>query len=118
MYRDIMKIDWDAFNAMFPNYYDHKTIMWSESKETDTGFDIKIVIPGFDKEDFNLYEENGVVQLSIKKSKDKTDVYDVLYDSEKYDLDKMSAEYKAGILKIKIPKQIAQKKSRREIGIS
>lgn len=119
MYRDIMKIDWDAFYSMFPNYLDHKTVMWSEHRDTKDGFELKVVIPGYDKEDFKLYEESGIIRLSIRKNKDKTDVYEVLDGTRGYDLEKISAEYKAGILKITIPKQTIEKKSlQREIGIS
>lgn len=101
----MFRLDLLRFYEMFPNYVDYRIPMWSEYKETDDKLTVKVVVPGFEKEDFVLYVEGNRLFLDIKNKKDKT-TYSVLQKllNETYLLDKANAEYTAGILKITIPK--------------
>ena len=69
MFKDIMNIDWNKFKTMFPSYKKHKTMMWSEVLKTDELFRLRIVIPGYNKEDFELYEDNGTIRLLLNKDR-------------------------------------------------
>lgn len=116
-----MKVSWWEFHSLFPNYYDFKTPMWSSCKSTDGGFELEVVVPGYEKEDFVLTEEDGELKLSINREKDDPLIYSILgrYRSSNYDLSRAEAEYKAGILKITVPKvQKKQKALARRIGIN
>lgn len=109
----------DLFNSVFPNYYDFKIPMWSKVRETKQGLDLEIVVPGYEKEDFNLYEEGGSILLSIRREDANPLVYDLLdrKSIRDYNLESISANYKAGVLKITIPK-VEVKPEQRRIGIS
>lgn len=103
-----MKVNWWEFHSLFPNYYDFKTPVWSDYKITGKEFTLDVVAPGYEKEDFDLYEEGGRLLLSIKRDGDESPlVYSILgrYGGPEYDMTKAIAKYKAGILKISIPKR-------------
>lgn len=100
-----MYVDWFKFFQTFPNYYDHKIPMWSDYKETDSGAVVEVAVPGFKKSDFELYVEDGGLQLKINSDK-KAITYSILgsYSAGGFDIESASAVYDAGILKIEIPK--------------
>ena len=102
-----MNIDWNKFKTMFPSYKKHKTMMWSEVLKTDELFRLRIVIPGYNKEDFELYEDNGTIRLLLNKDRGvgKNPSTYILFDenySDKYDLNNISARYKNGVLEVEI----------------
>lgn len=98
-------VKWNLFDSMFPNYYDFRTPMWSDWKETKEGLQIKVVVPGYEKEDFNLYVEDGSLRLEISRETDHLS-YSIFsrWSSPRYDLEAATAEYKNGILTLKIPR--------------
>jgi HSP20 family molecular chaperone IbpA len=100
-----MYVDWFKFFQTFPNYYDNKIPLCSEYKETDNGAVIEVAVPGFKKSDFELYVEDGGLQLKINSDK-KSITYSILgsYSAGGFNVEAASAEYDAGILKIEIPK--------------
>jgi HSP20 family molecular chaperone IbpA len=115
-----MKVNLDLFDSIFPNYHDFRIPMWSTGTKSKEGFYLEIAVPGHDKDDFNLYEEDGNVFLSIKMGEDSSPLeYDILdkRDNWGYDLEKIDAKYKSGVLKITIPKTEIKPEQRR-IGIS
>jgi HSP20 family protein len=105
-------LDLLKFYSMFPNYNDFRIPMWSDSKETDEKLTIKVVIPGYNKEDFNLFIEDNKLFLEINQENKKKLTYSIWYKSiqEYYLFDKAKAEYVSGILKITIPKSKVEKK--------
>lgn len=100
-----MKVDWLLFNSMFPCYDSYKMSVWKEINEDDSGLTVEFVIPGYEKEDFNLYIKDGAVFLDIKQKEDKVS-YQLLskYRTEEFALEQAEARYKSGILKVTIPK--------------
>ena len=68
----------DMFDDFFKPTYNlgnaHR--MKTDIKETDTGYEMKIDMPDFDKSDINLTLENGYLRVEAKKEeKEETDRY-------------------------------------------
>jgi len=104
-----MRLDLNAFNWMFPNYYDYKTPMWSAWSEKDNDLILEVAIPGYTENDFTLKFEDGKLNLGINKDGELLH-YSIVgrFYEPKYKLEDTKATYKSGILKITIPQ--AQKK--------
>jgi HSP20 family molecular chaperone IbpA len=107
-----MLLNTDLFDLMFPTYYKYRVPMWSESEENDDELKIKIVVPGYEKEDFALYAKDDKILLEINKGDDKKVKYSL--QAYPYPLEKATAEYRNGILIITIPKA---KKAMKELPI-
>jgi HSP20 family protein len=105
------KLDMMLFEMMFPTYREFKVPMWSDWTETEEKGIMEIAIPGYDKKDFELYVENGILRLKINDNKKSLSysIVDSLWSS-KYLFEKSKAEYVNGILKITIPKTEKSKK--------
>ena len=101
-------------------------------KETDKAYIIELAAPGLKKEDFEIDLDNNVLTVSYKKKEEKEEK-DVTYTRREFyftefkraftlpetaNLDKISAEYKDGILTITIEKkEEAQVKPKKKIEI-
>lgn len=90
--------------------------------ETETSYGIEVAAPGFEKKDFNLSIEEGVLIISgsqnTEKARDKSFVRkEFNYGSFKrvfnladlVDEDHIDAKYENGILKIELPKNVQTK---------
>ena len=101
--------------------------------ERKDDFRIELAAPGYTREDFKVEHDNGVLTISSEKKNEKSDTDDrytrqeFSYASfkrtfslpEYVDADKISAEYKNGLLMLTIPKkEEAKQKPVREIKIS
>ena len=107
------------FESMFPSYWDYMTPIWNDWDETSKESILSIALPGYEKEDFALYIEDGGLSLVVnskKKGQLSYSIYSRFYSSE-YDFDSAKAEYKRGILKITIPKVPEKKRKMVEINI-
>ncbi len=103
-------------------------------KENNDAFDVEVAVPGFDKKDFNIKLDNGVLTVSSEKKEEKTTKDDEKYSRREFsyqsftrtftlpelvDGNKISAKYTNGILKINIPKkEEAKPKPPKQIKIS
>lgn len=98
-------VDWPLFHDMFPTYLDHKTPMWSNFKETKSELQIRIVVPGYIKDDFCLSVEGEALFLGINFESGEGK-YSILrkFIDESYQIEEAKAGYRNGILKITIPK--------------
>lgn len=108
------------------------TIPSANIKESETDFQIELGIPGMKKEDIKIDLEDDVLTISSEQKEEKTEEKDNYtrrefnYSSfsrsfslpEIVDADKITAEYKDGILNITIPKKESViKKANRKIEI-
>lgn len=109
--------DLDLFMSTFPNYSDFKVPMWSSWREDEAKENVilKIAVPGYDVEDFELFVEDDSLFLSIKGK--KTTSYWLL-DNKELNLEAATADYKAGVLKVKIPKLETKKGKKLQIKVS
>ena len=113
-----MLLDLFRFERMFPNYYDFMVPMWSDWGEEDDKFILSVAVPGFKKDDFELFVEDGELLLKITSKKRKLlySIFSSFYRNS-CDFDKAGAEYKDGVLKVTIPKSEAKKKKAIQIEI-
>ncbi|MCX7728654.1 MAG: Hsp20/alpha crystallin family protein [Bacteroidia bacterium] len=113
------------FEGEFPAWggglsrYIGSTIPSANIKETETDFQIEVGIPGVKKEDLKIDVEDDVLTISSEQREEKSEEKDN-YTRREFnysafsrsftlpdivDADKISAEYKDGILNIVIPKK-------------
>ncbi len=100
--------------------------------ETGQAFEIQLAAPGYEKDDIHVDLENNV--LSVYCDKNQTEGQDINYTRREFgfgsfrraftlpkivDADKISADYKNGILMVKMPKrEEAKSRLSREIKVS
>lgn len=102
-------------------------------KENENGFQLEMAAPGMDKKNFNIQLDKNVLTISYEKKAEKSEEdkgytrKEFLYNSfqrafvlpETVDTEKISADYKNGILKVDIlKKEEAKEKAPRSIKIS
>lgn len=100
-------------------------------QETDDAFNIEVAAPGFNKKDFNVELENGLLTIEVSKEEKKEaknySHFEFNYGSfkrsftlpkDKVKESKISAKYENGILNIQLPKkEEAKAKPKRLIDI-
>lgn len=98
-------------------------------KETDNGYELEVIAPGFDKSDFKINLEDTLLTISAerkleqKKETDKQIRNEFSYKSfkrsftvdEKIDATKIDAAYVNGVLILNLPKKEVVKASAKEI---
>lgn len=87
--------------------------------ETDKSYHLEVAAPGLKKEDFKVDVENNILSISSEKKEEKEEKHggkvtrkEFSYSSfqrsfqlpENINKDKITAEYKNGLLKLEIPK--------------
>ena len=102
-----------------------KNLMKTDVKETDTGYELIVDLPGFKKEDVKVALENGYLTISAEKGLDKdeqekkTGKYFLIerysffcacsfYVGEDLTQDEIKGNVKHGILRLTIPKKEAK----------
>lgn len=108
------------------------TIPSANIKETDDSFQIELAAPGLKKEDIKIDVDNDVLTISSEQKEEKTEENEnytrrefnyssfsrSFYLPDIADIDKISAEYKDGVLNIVLPKkESAIRKSKKTIEI-
>lgn len=79
--------------------FNSKSFSRSESWEkTEKGYNLSMEIPGFGKEDVSLKVKNSILHINISENRNYS--YKL---SDKYDLNKISANVDKGVLNIEIP---------------
>ncbi|MDC7953777.1 Hsp20/alpha crystallin family protein [Liquorilactobacillus mali] len=104
----------------------------TDIKETDNAFDVKVDVPGINKEDISLSYDNGILSISAKRDsfEDESDKDGNIITSERsygsysrqYRLpniikDQISAKYTDGVLEITLPKSKKTSSSENQIKI-
>lgn len=115
--------DWEKefFGKKNPLYGKNAAkIMKTDVKDTDTGYEIDVDLPGFKKEEIKLALENGYLTISAEKglNKEEKDEQDhfirrerysgtysrSFYVGDAYQKEDVKAKYEDGILKLQLPK--------------
>lgn len=113
----------DAFDDFFkPVFYDDReTSMRTDIKETDSGYQLDVEMPGFDKKDIKISLENGYLTISAQKSSkeesgeaEKKERYlrkecsvscsRSYYIGEDIEKENVKAKYDNGMLTLTVPK--------------
>ena len=121
-------VDWMDFG--FPEvdkalYGKHaNNVMKTDVKETDTGYEVDIDLPGFKKDEINAQLDNGYLTISAAKGLDKDEkdkkgkyirkeryagaMSRSFYVGEGVTQEDIKAKYEDGILRLSVPKKEAK----------
>ena len=127
-WHDIIYDDWMDFG--FPEvdkalYGKHaNNVMKTDVKETDTGYEVDIDLPGFKKDEINAQLDNGYLTISAAKGLDKDEkdkkgkyirkeryagaMSRSFYVGEGITQEDIKAKYEDGILRLSVPKKEAK----------
>ena len=120
--------DWMNFGfpevekALYGKHASHE--MKTDVRETDSGYEVDIDLPGFKKDEINIQLENGYLSISAAKGldKDEQDKEGKYIRKERYagsmsrsfyvgnaiTQDDIKAKYESGILRLSVPKKAAE----------
>jgi len=132
----------EPFDLLFRNFFDRDTFFAPATQsnfnypvdihETEESLNIDIAIPGIDKENINIEECEGVLNVSYDKTEDysqedkkhwiKRGITRKSFNmgwkiSDKFDLKKIEAEMDKGLLQIKIPRAVEKTQVKKLIKI-
>ena len=98
--------------------------MKTDVRETDSGYEVDIDLPGFKKDEINIQLDNGYLSISAAKGldKDEQDKEGKYIRKERYagsmsrsfyvgnaiTQDDIKAKYESGILRLSVPKKAAE----------
>ncbi len=103
-----------VWNGRSPLYGKHaKNLMKTDVRETDTGYEVDIDLPGFKKDEISVELKDGYLTVSAAKGldkdeKDKQGKYISFYVGEAVQPGEVHAKYEDGILRIDVPKKETQ----------
>ncbi len=114
--------DWSGFGRLVPSV---------DVSETDKGFEIAAELPGMDEKDIEIALGEGVLTIKGEKREETEKKEKDYYRSERrygsfrrsfalpegVDQDKISADFKKGVLTIALPKSPAAQKASRKVKI-
>ena len=115
----------DFFGGKNPLYGKHaKNMMKTDVKETDSGYEVDIDLPGFKKDEINAKLENGYLTISASKGLDKDEkdkegkyirreryagaMSRSFYVGEQVHQEDIRAKFEDGILRLSVPKKDAK----------
>ena len=120
----------NLMNFSFPDvdktlYGKHaKNMMKTDVKETDSGYEVDIDLPGFKKDEINVQLDNGYLSISAAKGLDKEEknkegkyirkeryagaMSRSFYVGDALTQEDIKAKYESGILRLSIPKKEAK----------
>ena len=120
--------DWMNFGfpevekALYGKHASHE--MKTDVRETDSGYEVDIDLPGFKKDEINIQLDNGYLSISAAKGLDKDEqdkegkyirkeryagsMSRSFYVGENVEQEDIKAEFKHGILKLFVPKKEAK----------
>ena len=130
----VFPFDKRFFGSHSPLYGKHeKNLMKTDVRETESGYEVDIDLPGFKKDEISAQLKDGYLTVSASKSldKDKQDKDGNYIRRERYAgsmsrsfyvgdsvrEEDVHAKYEDGILKLSIPKKSEQKKLASHISI-
>lgn len=123
----------DALDSFFkPAFVDEGSDMKTDIKETETGYELDIEMPGFKKEQISVSLENGYLNVSGKKNtkeeaekngkkylrKEISESFQrSFYVGDDVDEEDIKAKYENGILCLTVPKQQPKQITAKSINI-
>ena len=120
--------DWMNFGfpevekALYGKHASHE--MKTDVRETDSGYEVDIDLPGFKKDEINIQLDNGYLSISAAKGLDKDEqdkegkyirkeryagsMSRSFYVGNAFTQDDIKAKYESGILRLSVPKKAAE----------
>ena len=127
-WKNLFNDDWMNFSflklkkALYGKHASHE--MKTDVRETDSGYEVDIDLPGFKKDEINIQLDNGYLSISAAKGldKDEQDKEGKYIRKERYagsmsrsfyvgnaiTQDDIKAKYESGILRLSVPKKAAE----------
>ena len=112
----------EADKALYGKHASHE--MKTDVKETDSGYEVDIDLPGFKKDEINVQLDNGYLLISAAKGLDKEEknkegkyirkeryagaMSRSFYVGDALTQEDIKAKYESGILRLSIPKKEAK----------
>jgi len=124
-FNDIPTLFKDDFDSSLKNFVPVNI------RETKEAYQLEVVAPGFEKNDFNINLEKSVLTISaekkneVKEESEKQIRKEYHYRSfkrsftldEKIDAEKIEAKYVNGVLTLNLPRKVEVKASTKEISV-
>lgn len=121
----------DFFGGLVANANNELNMPPVNIQETDNAFEVDVVAPGLQKQDFKLSIENGALTVSYEKTSETESKGEKMHRQEyvsrsfkrsftvdeNIDANAVSAKYENGILQITLPKKEEVKLQPKEISI-
>ena len=108
----------DVFENFFtPTFYGVRESMKTDIKETETGYELSIDVPGYDKKDINLSLNDGYLTVEARREEKEEDNDNYVrrersfsctrryYVGEAVSEEDIKARYENGILSLSVPKK-------------
>lgn len=120
--------------VLFNRFIDNNTLDWRSRsnvsmpsvniKEDDSGYELEVAVPGFDKSDFKIELNNDILTIASEKKEEKESGEEKKFNRREFsyqafsrsfslpksvDGNKINASYDKGILHISIPKKEEEK---------
>lgn len=109
----------DAFNDWFRPAYDHAdSVMKTDIKETENGYEMEVEMPGFDKSDINVSLSDGYLTIAANKNEksDEGEKKNYIRRERSFsakrsfyvgdiDENQIKAKYENGVLNLTVPKE-------------
>ena len=119
--------DFNFFRPARPAVRTERTkLMRTDIRETDTGYELDVELPGYKKEDLNLELTNGYLNISAEKNNSKEEkdkngrvvrqerytgsMKRSFYVGEEITEEDIKAKFEDGILKLQVPKKEIEEK--------
>ena len=121
----------DEFDNFFkPVFFESSSsVMRTDIKQTENGYEFSVALPGFDKKDINLGLENGYLTISAKQEEKQEEQNNYIrreramscsrsfYVGDNLATEDIKARYQDGILSISVPKKEKEKLQNKNIQI-
>jgi len=124
MFDDFMSDPFDSFFSNLPQPQATPTLMRTDIKEDEAGYEIVIDLPGFQKENVTAELKDGILKINAKTSaenEEKTGTFlrrerftgqcsRQFYVGEDVEEADIKAKFENGLLQITVPKKVEQPK--------
>jgi HSP20 family protein len=117
----------DAFFGLSNNYEKRKGSNFANVINTDEGYEIELIVPGFSTSDFNIEIDNNLLIISGEYEGSNKNYSSMEYSVNSFErrftlpkgvnIDGINADYNAGILKIGVPYSRERQNTKRIIEI-
>lgn len=128
---NLLKRERDFFDSLFDEFsispFLKTETMKTDIKETDTGYELAIELPGFDKKDVKVSMDNGYLLIEAERKSEKEDKQSSKYiKRERYygmlkrsfyvgdvNIHDVKGNFTDGVLKLEVPKEIKKVETKR-----
>jgi HSP20 family protein len=120
----------NLFNRFFEGEFNNSSLNPATNiKETDDAFELRLLVPGYNKDLINIELDENVLTISAEVEAEKEDLeWRKEYTTESFsrsfrlpktvDIDAIKAEQKDGVLQLEIPKKKEEQKLKKLIAIA